>query len=329
MSRRRGFTRYSSCSSGGSAPTAVRGPFRQLGQARARLGVVERRLGDPGQHARLEQRQRGATLFLAHAPDRGRDGSVGADDRGGGGEEMGDVGVELTAGRAGGRTAPTRRRCTSSAVARDEMLGVEAAVRDVAWRRMRTCSHASSMASASSGRPCDLFGDEQGERTTGARDHDVRDARARFAGQQHRVRLVLHLLASGREQRRRRVAIRDPAPDAGEELRVGFVAADRDHAERAGRAVGEERSPRASGCSSAARTRSTRTSRAVSARVPPARRSVAAPRCRRSGARAPRPPPEDDRGDHVGREATCPRYIVAIASRSTIPCPTRRVGRAR
>ena len=50
--------------------------------------------------------------------------------------------------------------------------------------------------------------------------------------QEHRVRLVLDLLAPGREERRGRVAVRDPAPDPGHELRVGFVATDRDDTER-------------------------------------------------------------------------------------------------
>ena len=180
-------------------------------------------------------------MFLADAVDRGGDGAVGADDGGGGGQEMGDVGVELTILRAARRPAPPHHRHLAHlAVAHDEVLGVETAVRDV-----RAVQDAHLLPGVVDGVGIErvavhLLGDEDGERTAGARDHDVRDARVHLLRQQHGVRLVLDLLSPGRKQGRRRVPKRDPAPDAGEELRVGLVATDRDHAERPVRAVGEE-----------------------------------------------------------------------------------------
>ena len=76
----------------------------------------------------------------------------------------------------------------------------------------------------------DLVDHEQCEcaLTTGA--HDARHASAELCGQEHHVGLELDLTPPSCHQHRRRVAIGDPAPHPRQELGVGLVATQRDHA---------------------------------------------------------------------------------------------------
>ena len=85
---------------------------------------------------------------------------------------------------------------------------------------------------------------------------------------------------------------------------------------------------RAMGCAAVARTWSQATSSAASARVTCSTvgRRAAVPKVKWTSAATPQP---RTIAATTSAGSARPRYIVAIASRSTIPCPTRRVGRAR
>ena len=80
------------------------------------------------------------------------------------------------------------------------------------------------------GRPHDQ---ERGAGTRSAGHHDRRDAYRGAIGEEQGVGLVLDVLEPREVERRSAVFVEEEAPEFGEELRVGFVATEHAHAERA------------------------------------------------------------------------------------------------
>ena len=122
------------------------------------------------------------------------------------------------------------------------MLGVERAVDDP-----RVVQRGDLLPELVEQRVVDVFAVERGERApTDRADHEerrsrprgpgydhARDAHARVARDQHRVGLVLDLLEAREREPGPRVLVHDEAPELREEARVGLVAADHLHAQRA------------------------------------------------------------------------------------------------
>ena len=129
------------------------------------------------------------------------------------------------------------------------------------------------------------------------------------------------------EQRARRVLPREVAPGAGEQLRVGLVAAERGDVQRARRARRDEDRPGPTGCSAAGSTSVTSSPSRCERPGHGLRRSVDRSGCRtRSGPRPRRPSrARPRRGGRWGTRGRCRARRRATATTST--WPTRRIGR--
>ena len=175
-----------------------------------------------------------------------RDRPLGAHDGRGRRQHLGDVAGGLAEPGAAGREVEAhdaRRRAVDQHV-----LAVELPVRDA--RRVQGAQLGPGAVEQGVAQGVgaevvelgtrDLLDDEQRERVVRAGDDHPRRVDTRVARQQREVRLVLHLRASARDQRRRRVAVREIAPRAGEQLRIGFVAPEGDDPHRPVRGRGHE-----------------------------------------------------------------------------------------
>ncbi len=207
---------------------------------------AERVVGPAGERGCLQHRERGAERLLSHAAHRGGDRALGADDRRGRGQELGDVAgglAEACAARREVEADDARAGAVDQHVA-----GVELAVGDTRGVQRaqlaphgveQLVGHRVGVEVVELGARY-LLDDQERERAAGARDHDPRRVDARVARQQRQVRLVLHLGAPGRDQRRWRVAVREVAPGPREQLRVGFVAPEGDDPDAVVGSVGDE-----------------------------------------------------------------------------------------
>ncbi len=165
----------------------------------------------PGHHGPLEQRERVAERVVTHDPPGRAHRTLGLDERRRRAEELRDVAGELP--------RPDARRCGSEADdhrlipgADHDVVGVERAVADarrVEERHLlpdatnRRVGHLGRVEVGERASDRDLLGEE---RDVAGRpcDEDTRGGHTAVARQQLDVRLVLDLLSSGREQRRRR-----------------------------------------------------------------------------------------------------------------------------
>ena len=212
------------------------------------VAPAERVVGPARERGGLEHRERGRDRLLAHDPHRGRHRALGADDRGGRGQELGDVARGLA------EPGAARREVEADEARRRRRRPARACRRACRARRARACSvrsspHVRRAARRSPRRrrgrrarcPATCSTTSSASAPLRPGDDDARRVDAGVARQQLEVRLVLHLRAPARQERRRRVAVREVAPRARHELGVGFVAPERDDAHRAGRrSVGDE-----------------------------------------------------------------------------------------
>ena len=308
-------------------PTASAPVSRQLGRGsrpprprRARIGST------PDSTPGWSSGSAAATVFLADAVDRRGDGAVGADDGGGRGEEMGDVGVRADdpSRRSTRGSHPTTvtadRRCRSRRGARRR--AGRARVRRRAG--CATCSQASSIERRRrAGRPCTSS-------VTSERERAAACPRSRRAARARRPRCASSIVYASYSTCWRRVGNRVGGASRNaiqRQMRARSCASASSRpiaidAERAVRRRRRRRSPRATGCSSAARTWSHGTSRSASARVTCStvgrRAAVPNMKCTERGDA----PAEDDRADDVGGKRL--RRGTSSRSRAAARSPARR-----
>ncbi len=173
-----------------------------------------------------------------------------------------------------------------------------------------------------------LLHDEERERSADPGDDHPRRLDAGVAGQQRQVRLVLHLRASARHERRRRVAEREVSPRARQQLGVGLVTTEGDDAERRVAALRDEHGA-ADGLLAWPGARRSQRRRARPAPARPGAPTADRPGCRtRTRPRGPRP--TRGRWRPRGRWGSRGRGRGSRApAAATSDCPKRRVGRAR
>ena len=210
---------------------------------------IERVTRDPRQRVGLQQRERRDQLVTTDVRQRDLDGKVVPRGRGRRCQELRDVVVALAITGVRRRAFPTHHR--DLGVTHDQVIGIETTVRQAGsvnrgGLRPGVVEHGTCTRVAfevAQRRALDLVDHEQGERALTSRVHDVGNARPELRGEEHHVRLELDLAPTGGHQHRWCVAIGDPAPHPRQELRVGFVSTQRDHAHRTIGADGSEHRP--------------------------------------------------------------------------------------
>ena len=235
---------------GGFGAEGLRGSGAQLGELVVEPApAAERIVGPAGDRLRLEHRECREQLLVADPAASRRDGAFGADHRGRRGEQVGGVCGRLAEPGAG--SSPLELGHDDLGAVDEQVVPVVPPVGDA--RRPQTRELLPGVVERRIGDRGDrgpeerLTGepvlDEHRDRPGIAGQHHARDAHAGLGREQLHVRLVFHLLATGPHARGRCVLARDVAPRASDQLRVGFVAAERSDAERSVRALREKDRP--------------------------------------------------------------------------------------